>query len=125
MRIQCGRDIVGINQLTNAELDYQYSQGFLERWLEIITPAPPKQIKEHLDVLVGGIKAYREKYISIQEDYNKLNELYIKLAGLSAQYLETMKQQREQIDQELMEQQREFHHKETTPRNRPRPFIET
>lgn len=110
---------MGINQLTNAELDYQYSQGFLERWLEIITPAPPKQIKEHLDVLVGGIKAYREKYISIQEDYNKLNELYIKLAGLSAQYLETMKQQREQIDQELIEQQREFHHKERPP------FIET
>lgn len=114
---------MAINQLTDAERDYQYSQGFLEHWLEITTPTPPKQIKEHLDVLVGGIKAYREKYISIQEDYNKLNELYTKLAGLSAQYLDTMKQQRDQLDQELIEQQREFYHKET-PRNRPA-FIET
>lgn len=94
-----------LKQVTEVEQNYFYSQGFLEEWLK----NAPIQIKEHLAVVVGGIGAYREKYISIQEDYAKLQTQYNTLMATSAQYLEFMRQQKEQIDQALIDQQREFH----------------
>jgi hypothetical protein len=112
---------MAINSLTETEKDYQYSQGFLERWVELgqtSKPPLPKQIGEHLKVLADGLKAYREKYVAIQEDFDRLNDLYSRLVGLSAQYLETIRFQKEQIDQTLIEQQREFHTRQT-------PLIET
>jgi chromosome segregation ATPase len=105
-----------IRSLTEPEQDYAYSQGFLETWLK----DAPKQVKEHLQVLVDGISAYREKYISIQEDYKQLQDNYNRLTATSAQYLEFMRQQKEQIDQALIDQQRPFHKSGEPP-----PYIET
>jgi hypothetical protein len=98
-----------LQPLTEAERDYAYSEGLLQAWLDK-TPEPArKQLLEHLQIMAGAISAYREKYIGIQADYERLQTLYNNLMAASAQYLQVMQQQKEQIDQQLIEQQREFH----------------
>jgi hypothetical protein len=98
------------NQLTEVEQDYSFSQGFIEEWLK----DAPQQVKEHLATLVSGIIAYREKYVAIQEDYDKLLQRYNDLTAVSAQHLEFMRQQKEQLDQALIENQRGYHFKPDT-----------
>jgi hypothetical protein len=99
-----------LQPLTDAEKDYAYSQGVLEGWLEKLEPPKvKKELTEHLSILIAASSSYREKYLSIQEDYDRLLKQYNMLMGTSAQYLEVMQQQKEQIDQQLIEQQREFH----------------
>jgi len=102
---------MAIAPLTEVELDYGYSQGFLETWLE----KAPAQVKENLTVLVGGISAYREKYLLVQKDFNDLQRRYNELMAQSAQYLQFIQQQKELIDNTLIETQREFHHREEKP----------
>jgi hypothetical protein len=94
-----------VNQLTEVEQDYSFSQGFIEEWLK----DSPKQVKEHLATLVSGITAYREKYVTIQEDYDKLLQRYNELTAVSAQHLEFMRQQKEQLDEALVREQRQYH----------------
>ena len=105
-----------IKQLTVVEQDYSFSQGFIEEWLK----DAPKQVKEHLAILIEGISSYREKYISIQEDYDKLQKEYNRLMATSAQHLEFMAQQKQQLDEALMREQRAYHTDGT-----PVPLIET
>lgn len=97
-----------LKPLLEVEKDYAYSLGFIQEWLK----DAPAQVREHLTIVESAVSGYRESYVSAQEDYTKLNDLYTKLTALSAGYLETMRQQREQIGQLLAEQQEEFHTKE-------------
>lgn len=104
-----------IRQITEVEQDYSFSQGFIEEWLK----DSPKQVKEHLAILIAGIAAYREKYIAIQEDYTKLLDQYNRLMATSAQHLEFMSQQKLQLDEALTREQAAYRTKGTEP------FIET
>lgn len=91
--------------LSEKELDISHVQGFLEEWLK----NEPVQVKDALNVLIQGVEHYRQKYLDAQEDYNVLSENYSRLTSLSAQYLQHAQQQKEQLDQFLADDQREFH----------------
>jgi hypothetical protein len=94
-----------VKQLTEVEQDYAFSFGFIEEWLK----DAPSQVKEHLATLTAGITAYREKYIAIQEDFDRLQQEYNRLMATSAQHLEFMRQQKEQLDEALVREQRAYH----------------
>ena|SRR6266850_1120692 len=94
-----------IKQLTIVEQDYSFSQGFIEEWLK----DAPKQVKEHLAILLEGISSYREKYLSIQEDYDRLQVEYNRLMATSAQHLAFMAQQKQQLDEALIREERVYH----------------
>lgn len=113
---------MAINPLTEAEKDYTFSLGFLQEWLK----DAPAAVKEQLATLASGVTAYREKYVSIQEDFDKLNAQHNQLLQSSAQFLEFMRQQKERIDQTeaLIEEQKGDHNWTRERRGLP-PFIET
>lgn len=90
------------------EQDIAYSKGFLETWLKG-DPKTPPQILEHLKVVSEGLIYYREQYIDAKEDLQDLQEKYNSLVAVSAQHLEFMRVQKEQLDQALMDSQREYH----------------
>ena len=94
--------------LNEKELDFGYAEGFLIEWLK----GSPAQVKEHLDVLVEAIKFYKGKLADAETDLRNANDKYSALMLQSAQYLELLGQQKELIDQNLIENQREFHTKE-------------
>ena len=94
--------------LNEKELDFGYAEGFLVEWLK----GSPAQVKEHLSVLVEAIKFYKDKLADAEADLRDANDKYIVLTAQAAQYLELMSQQKELIDQNLIENQREFHTKE-------------
>lgn len=96
-----------IKPLTEVEQDYGFSQGMVEGWLEN-DPKTPPQIMEHLRTVTSAISAYREKYISIQEDYDKLQTEYNRLMAANAQHLAFMSQQKEQLDEALIREQRAY-----------------
>src|SRR5712664_4923930 len=98
-----------IKHLTAVEQDYSFSQGFIEEWLK----DAPKQVKEHLAILLEGISSYREKYLSIQEDFDKLQREYNRLMATSAQQLAFMSQQKQQLDEALIREQRAYQEKGT------------
>jgi chromosome segregation ATPase len=100
-------------ELQEVELDYSYSQGFLESWFDgEKSENVKKQLKEHVVILAAGVSAYREKYLAAKEDLNDLQQKYNQLMATSAQYLDFMRQQREQLDAALTEQQRPFHQRD-------------
>ena len=94
-----------LNPVTKVQKDYGYSQGFLEEWLK---SAPP-QVKQHLETLVKGIEHYRNKYLQTQEELAQRQRDYSNLAGLSASYLQQIQQQKEQLDEFLIEEQKPLH----------------
>jgi hypothetical protein len=94
--------------LSEEELDYGYSEGFLKTWLE----KAPKQVREHLDILVSGITYYRKKVADIEQDLFASNARYNALTAQAATYLEFMSQQRELLDQTLIDNQRDSHRQE-------------
>jgi hypothetical protein len=102
-----GREDI-VEQLNEKELDISHVQGFLEEWLK----DEPVVVKENLQTLIDGVAHYRQRYLDGQEDYARLLENYNRLAGLSAQYLQQAQQQKEQMDQFLIEDQREFHRRD-------------
>jgi len=95
---------VMIQPLSEVEQDYSYSQGFLEEWLK----DAPKQIKEHLAVLVAGISAYREKYTATQENHQTLLDRYNRLMAESAMHLQFTAQLKQQLDEALIREQRAY-----------------
>jgi hypothetical protein len=95
----------GLPELTEQELDISMAVGFLNEWLK----DAPQAVKDNLKVLSDGVKFYREKYTDTLDDYTTLSVRYSDLTSLSAGYLELIRQQRDQIDQQLIESQREFH----------------
>jgi hypothetical protein len=105
-----------IKQLTVVEQDYAYSEGLIKGWVDgvfegVLKNAPDnvkKQVKENLDILIEGISSYREKYVSIQEDYDRLQSEYNRLMATSAQHLEFMAQQKQQLDEALIREQRAY-----------------
>jgi hypothetical protein len=94
--------------LNEEELDYGYSEGFLKTWLQKAHP----QVREHLDILVSGIAYYRKKLAAAEQDLLATNARYNALTVQTATYLEFMSQQRELLDQTLIDNQREFHKQE-------------
>jgi len=106
-----------LEPLNEVEKDYSYSTGLVESWLDFPcakcgVKTTPAQVKENLSTLIAGISSYREKYLKIQEDYADLQQKYNQLMATSAQYLEFMRQQKQQLDEALIDQQREFHNRE-------------
>lgn len=99
---------MAIQQLNEAELDYGYSEGFLREWLK----DAPAQVKEHLTIMANGISYYREKYVSAQEEYTRLNDVYAKVSAQSLEVLKIMQQQTDRINEteRLIEEQRDQHH---------------
>lgn len=93
-----------VKPLTAVEQDYSFSQGFIEEWLK----DAPTQVKEHLQTLAAGITAYREKYVSAQEDYDKLLQQYNQLMATSAQHLQFSQQLKQQLDEALIREQRTY-----------------
>jgi hypothetical protein len=91
--------------LNDQELDTSFAQGFLEQWLKDEPPA----VLDNLKTMVDGVKFYRQKYLDIQSDYAILQDHYNRLTAQSALYLQHMQQQKEQMDQLLIDDQREFH----------------
>jgi hypothetical protein len=94
-----------IRSLSEVEQDYAFSQGFIEEWLK----NAPSQVKEHLAIFVSGLQAYREKFLSIQEDYDSLLLKYNQLTATSAQYLQFIQTQKQQLDEALIREQQAYH----------------
>lgn len=95
-------------ELTESQLNFSYSQGFLEEWLR---PAPAG-VREHLETLVGAITFYKDRASLLEQDNTKLRNDYNNLAAQSAQYLQLIQQQKEMIDQHLIDGQRDLHKEE-------------
>jgi dsDNA-binding SOS-regulon protein len=85
--------------------DISFATGFIEEWLK----NAPAQVKEHLRVLADGVTLYREMYGNAKDDYDSLLDRYNQLTALSANYLQMIKEQREQMNSLLADGQREFH----------------
>lgn len=98
--------------LADVEQDFAYSQGFLENWVEILPENLKTHIKEHINTIINGMKFYRERFTSIQEDLATVRAQYNSLTALTSTYLQTIQQQKEIIDQQLIESQREAHRKD-------------
>ena len=64
---------------------------------------------DNLKVLSDGVNFYRQKYLDIQEDYARLLDNYNRLTAQSAQFLQYSQELKNQIDQMLVDDQREFH----------------
>lgn len=102
-----------LKPLEEKEIDVAYDIGLVREWLAgAKNPATPDQITEAFQEIVTGINFYREKYIMIQQDLIQLQNNYNALAGQSALYLEQIQQQRQHIDQLLIDDQREVHKKD-------------
>ena len=97
--------------LTEPELDYGYAQGFLVEWLK----NSPPQVKEHLQILVDGINFYKDKVRTLEQDLETTNGRYNALTAQTAQYLDLMAQQKDLLDQTLMDNQREHHRYDEVP----------
>jgi hypothetical protein len=93
--------------LNVTERDIAYAEGFLEKWLD--DEEAPKPVLEQLKVLADGVRTYRSRLEEQHADLADLQSKYNSLTGLQAQYLGLMAQQKEQIDQLLVETQKEFH----------------
>jgi len=93
-----------MHEITDQEEQIAFSEGLLEGWIK----DAPKQILEALQILSSGVKYYREKYTDIQEDYEKLQTMYNALVVQSAQHLKFAEQQKQLLDEYLIESQREF-----------------
>jgi hypothetical protein len=94
--------------LSEKELSVSYSQGMLEGVLKN-APAP---VSAALEDLVSGVAYYKQKYDDMKQDFDNLQSNYNNLTALSAGYLQLMQQQKDQIDQLLIEQQRPYHQQE-------------
>jgi hypothetical protein len=102
-----------LKELTSVDQDAAFAKGILEGWLSgKLPPVAPPQILAYLKDLTDGLDSYRERYLVVQEDYSTLLERYNALTVQAAQYLEFSRQQKEQLDEYLLEGQREFHQKE-------------
>jgi hypothetical protein len=91
--------------LTEQQQDFSYSQGFLEEWLK----DAPAQVKGHLETLVSGLTFYRDRYTAAIQDTDTLRLQYNTLTAQSAQYLQMIQQQKELIDQQLIDSQKDLH----------------
>jgi hypothetical protein len=99
-----------LKPLHEVESDFAYSKGFLESWVDGEKDEDVKKhLKENLTKVVAGMSWYRENYVSIQEQLAHLRNQYNALTATSAQYLQMIQQQKEMIDQQLVETQKEFH----------------
>lgn len=97
-----------MSEPTKAEMDIHYAIGFLLEWVK----DAPAQVKDNLDQVISGVDYYSQKLKFSEEDYQTLNKRYNDLTALTAGYLAMIQQQKEQIDQLLIDSQRDFHRKE-------------
>jgi trans-aconitate methyltransferase len=98
--------------LAEVEKDFAYSQGFLETWVETETnPVVKNHLKEHLENVLKGFTFYREKFTTTADALEILRGHHNTLTATSAQYLQVIQQQKELIDQQLVDSQKEFHQK--------------
>jgi len=94
-----------LNQLSDDELDLSYAIGFVQEWND----KAPEQVKENFKLVTDGVTLYRTKYLAAQQDVIDLRSKYNDLTALTANYLATIQQLREQVDGLLIETQREYH----------------
>jgi len=98
------------NEVNDKEMDIAYAGSFLQEWAYgEKEPTVKLQLVDNVEVLVNGVTYYREKYFVAKEDYQNLLDKYNQLTALSAGYLNLMNQQKQQIDQFLIEGQRDLH----------------
>jgi hypothetical protein len=100
------------NQVNDKEMDIAYAGSFLQEWARGEKETVKLQLADNVETLVNGVTYYREKYFTAKEDYQTLLDKYNQLTALSAGYLNLMNQQKQQIDQFLIEGQRDLHHGE-------------
>lgn len=93
--------------VSEQELDISYAGAFLKEWLK----DAPEQVKINLNTVIDGVKLYRDKYFTEAEDFAGLQARYNELTGLTAGYLQLIQQQRQLLDEVLIEQQRDLHKK--------------
>lgn len=98
-----------VSNVSDTELDIAFDEGFLREW---IINDPPR-VKEAFQVLVDGLKYYRDKHEVDQANFLELQSKYNALMVQSAQHLQFMQQQRELLDETLVNQQRDFHHRDS------------
>jgi hypothetical protein len=91
--------------LSEQELDVAMARGFLEEWLKNENVV----VLDNLKVLADGVAFYRQKYLEQQSDYAILQDHYNRLTAQSAQYLQYIQSQKEQMDQLLIDNQRGLH----------------
>lgn len=101
-----------LKPLEEKEMDVAYAIGLVREWLVGAKPPTPSQVTEAFQEIVTGVYFYREKYITIQQDLIQSQNNYNSLAGQSVLYLEQIQQQKQHIDQLLIDDQRQFHKQE-------------
>lgn len=94
-------------ELSEQELEVGYAGAFLEEWLK----DAPAQVKDHLKAILDGVALYRQMYFTAQEDFAGLQARYNELVALSAGYLQLVQQQKQLLDEALIEIQRDLHKK--------------
>ena len=94
--------------MSDQELDIHFAIGFVREWLR----TAPEQVIQHLDEIISGVEYYRQKHNTLNEDYQILNKRYNDLTALSAGYLQMIQEQRSQMDQLLIDSQRDLHKQE-------------
>src|SRR5579863_6304293 len=95
--------------ITEVEKDFAYSQGFLETWVDGEKEPVKTHLKEHLVNIVRGMTFYREKFLTSDEDLTTLRGQLNALTTTAAQYLQVIQQQKEMIEEQLIDSQREIH----------------
>lgn len=87
--------------------DIAFAQGLLEGWLE----KAPATVLENLKTLVSGVDYWKQKYYEILQQHNTLNSNYVNLTQKSGELLQQMQHQKDQIDELLIETQKDYHQK--------------
>lgn len=109
MSMSTATKAVTVLEVPDAELDIAFDEGFLQEWLA----KDPPRARDALQTLLNGIQYYRQKLGESRADLREMRDKYNALLVQSAQYLGFMQQQRELLDETLVNQQREFHQKDT------------
>lgn len=85
--------------------DIAFAQGLLEGWLE----KAPATVLENLKTLVSGVDYWKQKYYEILQQHNTLTSNYANLTQKSGELLQQMQHQKDQIDELLIDQQKQYH----------------
>jgi len=94
-----------LEPLEDKAKDIAYAQGVLEGWVQDY----PDQLKDYVKTVSDGIEYWRKKYVDLQIAYKEVQQNYTNLTVTYGQALQQLQHLKDQNDELLIEQQKEFH----------------
>lgn len=101
---------MGIKPLEEKAKDIAVSEGLIETWLK--AGKAPVAVLDSLKTLADGVAYWKQKFYQAQEDCQQTTSNYTNLTVVHGQALQQMQSLKDQVDELLLDSQREFHNRE-------------